>query len=145
MRKGFKIFLIIVVVGIVLGGATVYYVFNKPHRDIEGATPSFIVTAENLYNDFNSDENAANLKYGDKIIQVSGNIVEITGENYNLTIALNKAMQEVSCALDSLTIDRHKDYISSLKVGDNITLKGKCDGFDMIMGVVLTQCFIIEK
>ena len=145
MRRGFKIFLIIVASGIVLGAATVYYVFNKPHRNIEDATPSFFMTAKNLYNEFNTNEKAANLKYGDKIIQVSGKIVEISGKGYNQTIVLNDELKAVSCALDSLAIVKDKNIISSLTTGDSITLKGKCDGLDMIMGVVLTRCFFVEK
>ena len=35
-----------------------------------------------------------------------------------------------------------KEIINQLQLGDKISLKGKCDGFDMIMGVVLTRCYI---
>jgi len=144
MKISVKIFLIITVVGLVTGFSTIYYVFNKPHRNIEEESPSFTMDATVLYGDFSNDEVFANDKYGDKVIEVKGEIAELTVESYRVSIALNDEMEGVNCALDSLTVVKNKGMINSLKVGDPITLKGKCDGFDMIMGVVLTQCFIVN-
>jgi len=145
MKKGLKIFLIIAAVGLVTGLSTVYYVFNKPHRDVAGELPSFTLEAKAFYDEYNNNEEASNQKFGDKVIQVSGEIVELTKNDYQVSIVLNDAMEGVSCALDSLTIDENKLLISELKVNDKITLKGKCDGFDMIMGIVLTRCFIVKE
>jgi len=143
MKKRLKIFLIIAVVGLVIGLSTVYYVFNKPHRNIEKEAPSFTLEAKVLYYEYNNDEELSNQKFADKVIQVNGKIVELSIEGYQISVVLNDEMEGISCALDSLTIDQNKSVINTLKIGDNITLKGKCDGFDMIMGVVLTRCFII--
>ncbi len=145
MKKGLKIFLIIVVIGIVGGLGTVYYVFNKPHRDVEGEKPAFILDAETLFNEYNLDEEAGNIKYGDKILQVSGNIVDVTSEKFEVSITLSDEMEGVNCSLDSIAIVEYKNKIESLKEGDSITIKGKCDGFDMIMGVVLTRCYIVKE
>ena len=143
MKKGLKIFLIIAAVGLVIGLSTVYYVFNKPHRNIEKEAPSFTLEAKVLYDEYNNDEKVSNQKFADKVIQVNGKIAELSIDGHQISIVLNDEMEGVSCALDSLTIDQNKSVINTLKIGDNITLKGKCDGFDMIMGVVLTRCYII--
>ncbi len=144
MKKGLKIFLIIAVLGLVTGLSTVYYVFNKPHRNVEDETPSYTMDATALYSEYSNDEEASNLKFADKVIQVNGEIAELSIDGYQVSVVLNDEMEGVSCALDSVTIDNHKSVIDALKLGDKITLKGKCDGFDMIMGVVFTRCFIIE-
>ncbi len=144
MKKGLKIFLIVAVVGLVTGLSTVYYAFNKPHRNVEGEAPTFTMEAAALYTEYSNDEEGSNLKFADKVIQVNGKIAELTKEGYQVSIVLNDEMEGVSCALDSMTIDNHKSLLENLKTGDEITLKGKCDGFDMIMGVVLTRCFIIK-
>ena len=144
MKKGLKIFLIIAAVGLITGLSTVYYVFNKPHRDVENEKPAFIMTASVLFSDFNKNENISNEKYGDQIIQVTGEISELNIEGYQVSITLNDEMEGVNCALDSLTVERNKALINAMVIGEKITLKGKCDGFDMIMGVVLTRCFIIK-
>jgi len=144
MKKGLKIFLIIAAVGLITGLSTVYYVFNKPHRDVENEKPAFVMNATTLFSDFNEHEDISNEKYGDQIIQVTGNISELNIDGFQVSITLNDEMEGVNCALDSLTIDQNKVFINSLIIGEKITLKGKCDGFDMIMGVVLTRCFIIK-
>lgn len=144
MKKSVKIFLIVVGVGLVTGLSTVYYVFNKPHRNIEKESPSFTMEATTLYSDFSNDEIVANDKYADKVVEIKGEVVELTVEDFQVSIVLNDEMEGVNCALDSLTVVENKAMIKSLKVGDPIKLKGKCDGFDMIMGVVLTQCFIVK-
>ena len=145
MKKGLRIFLIIAVVGLVSGLSTVYYVFNMPHRDVENEQPSFTITAAELFAEYNSNENISNDKFGDKVIQVSGIIVELSNEGYQVSITLNDEMEGVNCALDSITIVENKLLINNFAIGDEVTLKGKCDGFDMIMGVVLTRCFIINN
>lgn len=137
-------FLIIVGIGIAGGLSTIYYVFNKPHRDVEGEKPAFTMTAINLFEEYNSNEEAGNLKFLNKVIQVTGDIVDISNEGYEVSIILSDEMEGVNCLLDSMEIVNNKTEINTLKTGDNITLKGKCDGFDMIMGVVLTRCYIIR-
>lgn len=127
-------------------GGTVYYVFNKPHRNVEKEKPAYTLTATELFADFSEDEQAGYEKYGDKVIEVSGEIVEINeGEKQQLTIVLGDVLEGVSCAIADEEMQENKDKVSGLSTGDNVTLKGKCDGMDMIMGVVLTRCFIIEN
>lgn len=144
MKKGLKIFLIIAVVGLITGLSTVYYVFNKPHRDVENEKPAYSLKAAGLFAEFDSNETLSNEMFGNQVLQVTGNIAEISIDGYQVSITLNDEMEGVNCALDSLSIHENKDFINKLSIGDEITLKGKCDGFDMIMGVVLTRCFIIK-
>ena len=144
MKKWMKYGLIIVIVGLVVGAGTVYYVFNKPHRNILGETPAYIMPAASLFGAFSEDENASLAKYGDQVIQVKGAIANISNEGYNVTLILDDEMEGVSCTLDSLSIAENQELINNLKNGDTVELKGKCDGYDMIMGVVLTRCFMIE-
>jgi len=144
MKRGIKNLLILIIVGLVIGLSVVYYVFNKPHRDIEGETPYAKMEAKALFSEYNENEEEANLKYGDKVIQVTGKIVEIAKDKNDVSFVLNDEMEGVNCSLDSLMVLNSKDLINTYKIGNNITLKGKCDGFDMIMGVVLTQCFIVK-
>lgn len=144
MNKTIKIFLIVAVVGIILGLSGVYYAFNKPHRNVEDEKAAFTMEATALYDEFNTDEAVATPKFDDQVIEVTGAIAGLTIDGYKVSIILNDEMEGIDCSLDSMAIVQNKEIIDALAVGDNITLKGKCDGFDMIMGVVLTRCFIIE-
>lgn len=144
MKGWLKILLIILAVFLIVGSSSVYYIFNKPHRNIDLETPAYTIDAKSLYNEFSNDETYANQTYVNQVVQVTGNIAEIFIDKHQISIVLNDEKKGVNCDLDILTIDRNKIFINSLKLGDQITIKGKCDGFDMIMGVVLTRCFIIE-
>jgi len=144
MKKNLKIFLIVAAIGLVGGLATVYYVFNMPHRDIEHETPAYSLTAKAFFNEYNSDEEAGNIKFANQVVQVQGEIVDITTNGLEVSIVLNDEMEAVNCAIDSLSVVHNQAFLSDLKIGDQVSLKGKCDGFDMIMGVVLTRCYILN-
>ncbi|MFY0673234.1 MAG: hypothetical protein JXQ87_07510 [Bacteroidia bacterium] len=144
MSKTLKILLVFAGLGILVGGSVVFYVFNKPHRNIEEEAPAFTMVASSFYNEFSSDEAAGNLKFGNQVIQVNGPIAEVSLNGAEATIVLNDEMEGISCTLDSTAVANNEEKIKALSIGDQVTLKGKCDGFDMIMGVVLTKCFFVN-
>ncbi len=144
MNKYLKIGLWAALAGLIIGLSTVYYIFNMPHRNLENEKPDFTLTAQELYNDFSADETAGNLKYGDKAIQVSGVVIEKTVHENDATIVLNDAMEGISCSFDSLYLVNNNEKIVKIELGETITVKGKCDGIDMIMGVVLTKCVLTD-
>ncbi len=145
MKRWMKILLILVVVGVVAGAGGVYYVFNMPHRDVENEKPALITTASALYHLFSRDEVVASKKYNNKVVQVSGKIVELTGGTYHINITLNDVMAPVSIVIDSLSIVKNRSFATTMKLGDVVTVKGQLDGYDMIMGVVLTRGFLIVR
>jgi len=103
--------------------------------------PAFIMEASELFEEFNMNEDLGNKKFGNQVIQVSGKVTEITMDENGISFILNNSMEAVNCTIDV----QYKDKVKNIKFGDKVTLKGKCDGFDMIMGVVLTKCILIEK
>lgn len=145
MKKFLIITLSIVGAGLLIGGGVVWYVFNKPQRNVEKEKPAFVMTAADLYAEYSSNEEAGNAKFSNKVIEVTGEIVEITPGENETSIVLLDPMEGISCALDSIIVADNKEKIENLNIGDEITLKGKCDGIDMIMGVVLTRCYFAEK
>lgn len=145
MNKYVKIILWVALAGIVIGGASVYYVFNMPHRNLANEQAEFVMTAQELYADFSADETAGFAKYGDKAVQVSGEIVEKTMTEKEVSLVLNDAMEGISCSFDSAYVVAHKTELDALSVGDSAIIKGKCDGIDMIMGVVLTRCVLVTE
>ena len=140
-----KIILIIIIVGIVCGGGGIIYVFFKPHRNLAKEKPSFTLTASELLKQFGAREDSAYKVYGDKALQVNGKIADITKKGNDITFVLEDQNSGVSCSFDSTYCVVNKAIIDGLKSGDEVNLKGKCDGYDPIMGVVLTRCVLVEK
>lgn len=142
MKKLTKIILILFCVGLVSGIGTYLYVFHKPHRNLENEKPAYIYAAEKLVTEYTADEMAGNKKFADKALDVSGEVVEKNVSDKQITFVLYDAMGGVSCSFDSTYIAENKDKLIAITQGQHVTIRGKCDGLDMILGVVLTCCVI---
>jgi hypothetical protein len=134
-----SVLLIAILVILAIGGVVGYKMWNKPFKDpLEGN--AIRVTAIQLFNDFSSNEAAAQKKYvpeklGDKKVQVSGQIAEIgkneDGETF-YTLKTTDEMFGVKCIMDK------GEEIANAKVGDSITVRGFCDGYNM--DVIVNRC-----
>lgn len=133
-----KKIILIGIVGILIAMFVAYSQYNKPHRNISEEKADFTVTANQIFDDFENDEKSANEKYLDKVIEVSGTIIDIaknqTGSTV-LTLEAENAM--VGGVLGTL-----KDNTSAFSDGQNVKLKCKCTGF--LMDVVLTECLVVK-
>ncbi len=113
------------------------FLFNKPHSDVGDKKADMILQADDLYQQYSKDETAANAKFLNKIITVTGTVNQIDETN-NAAIILLKNKDDaggVSCNLFA-----HKKV--SVQQGKAVTIKGRCTGF--LMDVALTDC-VIEK
>ncbi len=138
-KNRFQIIIWIVLAGSIMGIASIYYVFNKPRRDLSRENAAFSLQASQLISDFKSDENSATTKYLDKAIAVSGQIKNIrTLDNHSMVFSLEDAMEGVSCTVDSAETIRFATKISELKIGANAVFKGRCSG--MLMDVQVINC-----
>jgi len=144
MNKYLKIFLIVAGIGLVLGLCGVYYVFHMPHRNLADEKPNVVMTAKALFDDFSKNETAGTKKYGNKAVQVSGNVVDVKVTDKDATIVLNDASSGVTCSFDSATVAENKADFQKIKVGDASTVRGQCDGLDMIQGVMLSRSVLVR-
>ncbi|MFL5727840.1 MAG: OB-fold protein [Cytophagaceae bacterium] len=145
MRKAIYIGLLLVI--LVAGGA-VYYVFNKPHRDVAGEEPAFSLSSDQLLAEYDKDTAVANKQYLDKVIQLQGKISEvITDQRGGTVIVLNdgKSTFGITCTMSV----NSKDAASKLKKGEVVSLKGICTGgiLDPDFGgvaVTMNKCELVE-
>jgi uncharacterized membrane protein YeiB len=145
IKKLFKIGFVIIGLGLVTGTATYFYVFHKPQRNIFKEKPAYIMSAEQLYKEFSNSEDSSYLKYADKVIELTGKVTDIVLNNNDASVTFLDEISGINCSFDSITVEKLRNELETIKTGDEITLKGKCDGYDMIMGVVLTRCVLIKR
>lgn len=135
-----KAFIILIILGLIVGGGVIgFLMWNKPFKDpLQGDAEK--VTAVQLFNDFSTNEAAAQKKYvpeklGDKKVQVSGEIKEI-GKNesgeFFYVLKTTDEMFGVKCIMDK------GEEIPNAKTGDNIAVRGFCDGYNM--DVIVNRC-----
>lgn len=136
-----KIMITVLVLG-GIGGGIGLYMYNKPHKNYVKAKPEISLSATELIKAFEQDERSANAKFLNKILEVKGEVVDIsTSKSNEIAIALNDAMFGVTLTLDLEYSSVNQERIHSVKIGDRITLKGRCDG--LLTDVRLSKCSIV--
>jgi hypothetical protein len=133
-RNKMKLIEILLVVAC-LSAVTGFYLYNKPVKSTSSKKTDVVLPAEELFNEFAKDENAANGKFLAKIISVKGKVENINTEDGVTVITLKTAsdMFGVVCKMEG-------GYNANLKKGDSVNLKGVCTG--MLMDVVMVRCVI---
>ena len=119
-----------------------YFLYNKPHDNIARANADYSLSAVDLFVAFDSDESAANEKFLDKLIEVTGRIQDVKQDdagNTILTLEGDGLMFGIICELDPHTAGHRADFMQ----GEEVTMKGICTG--MLMDVVLVRCIEIDK
>jgi len=137
MKKNILIVASFVVVLIL---AFVYYQFSKSHVDMASAKPIAILISDDLFAEFDNDENEANRLYLGKIIQVSGTIYSLEKSDkgdVNVLLMGDDDMFGITCNFDENKLDSTR-----LNKGENVMIKGECAG--MLSDVVLIRCVIVN-
>lgn len=108
------------------------FIWNPAPPSIE-ETKAISIDAVTLFNAFSQNEKKANADYLDKVLQVRGEVTNITTNADGLTVILLKTddmMFGINCTMEEKN--------SSIKTGDQVTLKGLCTGY--LTDVVLIRC-----
>jgi len=134
-----RILLWIILVGIVVGSASVYYIFNMPRRNISKEKAVYALEAKQLISEFKKDEDSATKKYLDKTILVKGEIKSIRIlNNHGMVFSLEDEMEGVSCSVDSADVVNNALKIAQFVKGSMGSFKGRCSG--MLMDIQVINC-----
>lgn len=141
MRKIFVIFLSVLLAGAIAAFFFYTKVYNKPHKDLSKATADYVLSTEEIINDFKSDEPSANEKYLDKVVQVKGLIrsMDTTNGHGVITLRNGNGIESVICNMDPA----ENQKILGLEAGQTIEAKGICTGF--LLDVMLVRAVIVNK
>lgn len=154
-------------VGLLGGGGYAYYAFvycQNNRTTPADLKPEITLNADELLKQVEQDWAKAGKtsaipafigENGPKIIQTTGIIASKKVEDSgNVTIDLLGEAVGINCQLDSVSVAQNKATIDKYKVGDSVTIKGRCTGFDFdeesfeMLGEVnkhvkLSECVII--
>lgn len=155
-KKIFKIILIVIGAGILIGGSIGYYMFYKPARDIQNTKTDFSYNASEIVTEYLTDAQKANDKYLDeegnsKVLEISGIVAEISEDFNNQKVILLKsadAKAGVSCTFTSET----NFNTLNVQIGDQITIKGVIrsgasydEDLEMYENVILEKSDIVSN
>lgn len=139
LNNKFKIILgFVVLISIVIVFAIKMY--NKPHIDVNNVPADVTVTALNIFNDFNQNEAMANEKYVDKVIEIKGEVSNISFEDGNSIITLSDPNGNSSIICHMLP-EENKNVLT-FKKGNSISIKGVCTGY--LLDVMMVRCVLVN-
>jgi|SRR6476469_9677741 len=133
-----KTILIIILAAILIGGFIAYRIYNKPHRDVT-TEKAVEIKADDIYKEYVANEAAANSKYLNKAIEVSGEISDIQVNQDSAKVVYLKTSDPfygVNCTF--------KQDPGNLQKGQQIKFKGICTGYIKGGDVVLNEGVIIK-
>ncbi len=111
---------------------------NKP--DIIKQEPIVITNAPQLYNEYKSNEIAADAKYKNRVIMVVGMVdkigKDILDKPYIVLWSDKYSITVVQCYIQQSEMNMASD----LKKGDYVSCKGKCTG--KFMNIMLENCLV---
>ena len=110
---------------------------KKTESEISTNEPTISVSAKQLYKDYTDNEVAADLKYKDHVLVVTGRVDEIAKDitdDIYVTIKGDEYFGDAQCFFSK----DHTNEAAQLKKGQTITIKGKCQG--KMMNILLRGC-----
>jgi hypothetical protein len=137
--RNFKILLI----GLILIIISLFFIinlYNKPFIDIKKSNPKLEITAQEILNDYQADEILANEKYVDNLIQIKGEIADISFEN-GISIITLKGTSGVSSIICHLLPEDNLNVLK-LKKGNQVMVKGICTGY--LIDIMMIRCILIN-
>ena len=117
----------------IIGLVFVYLTYNKPHKDFNKSRSEFTINSKDLILFYHNDTDNANARYLEKILLVTGVITDI-GEN--IIIQDNG----IVCTLDPSQIINKK-----INLGSEISIKGRCIGYDDLLDEIRVDHSFIMK
>lgn len=127
-RKKTALIIAILFVAISAGIYFYYGYLFKEARNIASEAPDFSISAKKLLQDYNSNPKKADSLYLNKTIEITGKVTKETDS----VISLENA---VFCLF--------KEKLKNKMIDNQITVKGKCIGYDeLFLEVKIDQCTV---
>lgn len=131
MNKQKWIAIFILVIGVI--AIVAYNYIYQDHRDISSEKPAYSISAEELTQQFETNEGNATALYLNNTIQIEGTLTSINGQ---------------SLVVDNvvfLALNAGETIPNQNKINMQIRLKGRCIGYDNLLGEVkLDQAILID-
>jgi predicted phosphodiesterase len=147
-----RMILTLVLIAITVAAFLAYKTYTRTNKDLLKLKADIQISAGDLIKEFEAGDSAANKKYLDKIIELTGNVKKLEKDDagdYTIIIGDTLSMSSVRCLSDT----NHRSDAAIVKENSTITIRGVCTGFkkNELLGenlgsdVELTRSVIIKK
>ena len=145
MKKIFRIAVILAVIGVVAAALVWKFYVNKPHDDIERATPAYSMATEEIWNQYNTNRKVADSLYNNKVIELSGSLNRIDKNDSLVSVVFVMAADSmfgdktIACQM----YKKYNEEAGALAVGAKVRIKGVCVGYDET-DIKFNKCSIVK-
>lgn len=155
-KKRIKIILLTLIVGAVLGGAYILYLWNMPHLDVQAQKADYAIDVSSLVNEYLKDEKKANNKYlsdeGDSKIFIVKGVVKSKDTDMNNQITILLQSETDKAGVKCVFMPSTNKNAETLNIGQTASIKGiirsgaKYDSdLELYENVLLEKCDIATK
>ena len=126
--------------GLLLAAVALFFGLRSYNAELPQAadeSPEFTMQAEDLYNAFQDDEVGAGKRYNDKLIEVKGEVREVT---FNGDGRMSVLLE--SGAVFGTVVCEFPELAQEPAEGSQVAIKGYCAGFNF--DVLLQRCAFTE-
>ena len=145
MKKWLKFLLVLGFLGIVAVFLIYKFYINKPHPDFEAAVPEYVISANDLFDQYVKDKSSADKLYTGKVIQIEGILSkkDVNDTNVYLIFVYNEGMfgdEGIRCRL----LPKYNRLATEeIEINSDIEIKGFCAGYNET-DVILDKCSILD-
>ena len=125
-KKWFRWVLLAIVSMALVGGAVFYYVMTAEFADTASEKPAYTISAMELLAEFQQSDSAANKRYTEQILAVSGRVSEVEKADTSATAKFVDSLTGSYLIFDFQSGASRE--AATLQPGDSVTLKGSCSG-----------------
>lgn len=128
------------ILGLIIILIVAYFVImNLPQASVNNKKADLSIQATELFSAYSNNENKANKLYNGKVIEVTGKLIDLSEDEQGAYVLILNSGNDFGGILCTL----HKNPKLLPKVGEDITIKGQCNG--LLMDVVLSKCVIVTN
>lgn len=141
MKKTVLLTFVLLVIG---SGIIGYYLFNKPHINVEKGNIDFTLTPDQILSEYMNNNENASRKFNEKIILVRGTYKNHSISAYGIpNILIEGENVLVSCEMDTLQSDPEK--INLYQKNQPLKIKGLLVGMDELLGEIqMKNCLLVN-
>jgi len=145
MKKVFRIAIILTVIGVVAASLVWKFYVNKPHEDIEKATPAYSMDTEEIWSQYNTNRKIADSLYNNVVIELTGSMSRMDKNDSIVSIIFVMAADSmfgdktIACQM----YKKYNEETGALTVGEKVKIKGVCVGYDDT-DIKFNKCSIVK-
>ena len=145
MNRLKQFFILSLLLSLTAGVYVWFFVYNKPHRNIENTTPEYTETARSLYTHYHGGHNSNHKNMDGTVVEFTGipSKIEKNDSLVVLVFSFNRGLfgdEGIRCTM----LPNYNQLISHYNFSQSLTIKGFCAGYNDT-DVVLEQCSIVSE